>query len=210
MTEDVPETAGEHPDLLYQEPGPRTSASADPDVLLDVPEVKVDRIALDVEDLRARVSLQADVLDLLRLHVGVDAVLGRVHLEIDGVDAQAMLKVRLDNVAMIIKDVLRTIDRNPELIAGAVGAVATTARDVAGQVPEVTRPLAGLAREVPLPHRARQPCARRSCARQPCARRSCARQRPGRRLRGRHGSVGCRSARQRPGGRFCGWRCSVG
>lgn len=89
------------------------SADAQPDVLLDVPEVKVDEINLEVEDLRARVSLQSEVLDLLRLNVGADVLLGRVHLEIKGVEAQALLKVRLDHVAQMVERVLTTIDNNP-------------------------------------------------------------------------------------------------
>jgi hypothetical protein len=34
--------------------------SAEPDVLLDVPQLKVEEILLDVEDLRAHISVQAD------------------------------------------------------------------------------------------------------------------------------------------------------
>jgi hypothetical protein len=102
-------------------------SSDEPDVLLDVQQLRVDEITLDVEDLRARVSLQAESLDLLKLNVGVDAELGSVHLEIRGVEAQALLKVRLDNVARIISRVLTTIDRNPEIVeqlAVGVGSVA--------------------------------------------------------------------------------------
>src|SRR5829696_4136749 len=88
----------------------------EPDVLLDVSELKVDEISLEVENLRARVSLQADVLQLLKLHVGVEAELGRVKLTIKGVEAKALLKVRLDNVARIIDRVLTTIDDNPDIV----------------------------------------------------------------------------------------------
>ena len=88
----------------------------EPDVLLDVTELRVDEISLEVEDLTARVSLQANVLDLLKLHVGVDAALGGVRLTIKGVEAQVLLKARLDNVARIIDRVLDTIDNNPQII----------------------------------------------------------------------------------------------
>lgn len=97
-------------------PFPAEDRGSEADVLLDVPTLRVDEINLEVADLRARVSLNAEVLDLLRLHVGADVALGRVNLDIKGVEAQALLKVRLDNVAAIIKDVLRTIDNNPELL----------------------------------------------------------------------------------------------
>jgi hypothetical protein len=68
------------------------SADGQPDVLLDVPALKVEEIHLEVDDLSARVSLQAEVLSLLKLHVGADVRLGRVSLDIKGVDAVAQLK----------------------------------------------------------------------------------------------------------------------
>src|SRR5919107_1008580 len=98
-----------------------------PDVLLDVPVVKVDSIDFELNDLRARVSLLAKVGDFVELAVGVDAYLGRVKLGIYGIEAQALLKVRLDNVAAILDRVLTTIDRNPQIIetlgAGAGSAL---------------------------------------------------------------------------------------
>src|SRR5918999_6019750 len=97
------------------------SDSEDPDVLLDVPVVKVDEINLNVDQLRARVSLQAEVLDLLRLNVGADVFIDHVGLEIKGVEAQALLKVRLDNVARILDRVLTTIDRNLQILEEIAG-----------------------------------------------------------------------------------------
>ncbi|PRX97970.1 hypothetical protein [Allonocardiopsis opalescens] len=109
---------------------PRGTAAEPPDVLLDVPELKVDEITLDVENLRARVSLQAEVLDLLRLNVGADVDLGRVDLTIKGVEAQALLKVRLDNVAAIIERVLRTIDTNPQILEHVTRGLGPALRDL--------------------------------------------------------------------------------
>src|SRR5215218_7537802 len=43
-----------------------------PDVLLDVPVIKVDEINFELNDLRAKVNLFAKVLDLVELSVGVD------------------------------------------------------------------------------------------------------------------------------------------
>ncbi|TDT42134.1 hypothetical protein EV562_101103 [Streptomyces sp. BK208] len=101
-----------------------------PDVFLDVPQLKVDELHLDVEDLRARVSLQAEVLDLLKLNVGADVALGQVHLDIAGVEAQARLKVRLDNVALIINRVLTTLDRNPQILEDLARGVGSAVHDV--------------------------------------------------------------------------------
>jgi hypothetical protein len=107
---------------------------AEPDVLLDVPQLRVEEIILEVEDLRAHASVQADVLNLLRLSVGADVQLGGVHLEIKGVEAQALLKVRLDKVAEIINRVLATIDRNPKIIDQIVGPLGAAASESEGTV----------------------------------------------------------------------------
>lgn len=88
----------------------------DPDVLLDVPVVKVDSIHLELDNLDAHVSLLARVLDLVRLSVGVDVHLGKLRIDIKGVEAQALLKVRLERVTAIVDRVLTTLDRNPELL----------------------------------------------------------------------------------------------
>src|SRR5215210_3684696 len=68
----------------------------DPDVLIDIPVVKVDRIHLLVQELDAHVAMKAQVLDLLDLTVGVDVHLGKLELEIEGVEAQVLAKIRLD------------------------------------------------------------------------------------------------------------------
>lgn len=108
----------------------RRGGDDEPDVLLDVPELRVDEISLEVEDLRARVALQADVLQLLKLHVGVEAELGRVQLTIKGVEAQALLKVRLDNVARIIDRVLTTIDNNPDIVERVIEQVGEATEEI--------------------------------------------------------------------------------
>jgi hypothetical protein len=110
--------------------GARTRAALapreDPDVYLDVSSLKVDEIDLELDALKARVALEADILDLLKLNVGVDAELGRVNLQIKGVEANALLKVRLDNLTVIIDRVMTTIDRNPQILERLVDRVGTT------------------------------------------------------------------------------------
>lgn len=88
----------------------------DPDVLVDVPVVKVDSIHLEVEDLDAQVSLKTEVLELLDIDVGANVHLGKLRVDIKGVEAQALLKVRLDHVTAIVDRVMTTLDRNPELV----------------------------------------------------------------------------------------------
>jgi hypothetical protein len=106
------------------------SADAQPDVLLDVPVLKVDEIHLEVDDLNAQVSLQAEVLNLLKLHVGADVSLGRVSLDIKGVDAAAQLKVRLDKVEAIIDRVMTTIDNNPQILTDLTRGLGDTVGEV--------------------------------------------------------------------------------
>lgn len=114
----------------------REDPGGDPDVLLTVPVVKVDSIHLEVDDLEANVSLQAQVLELLDIDVGVEAHLGRVRLDIRGVEAQALLKVRLDHVTAIVDRVMTTLDRNPELVKSigrAVERIGEGAEETLGQ-----------------------------------------------------------------------------
>src|SRR5215212_5919737 len=113
----------------------------EPDVVLDVPTLHVDEIDLKLDELKARVALEAHVLDLLRLDVGVDAELRGVGLKIAGVDAEAQLKVRLENLTMILRRVMDTIDRNPQLLerladrlGDAVGGIAQGAGTAVGEL----------------------------------------------------------------------------
>src|SRR5918992_3067125 len=88
----------------------------EPDVVLDVPELEVDRITLEVRDLRAHVSILAELANLLNISVGVDARLDEVKLEIEGVEAEAHLVARLHNVRAILVKALETIGEHPEIL----------------------------------------------------------------------------------------------
>jgi hypothetical protein len=116
---------------------------AQPDVFLDVPALKVEEIHLEVDDLSAQVSLQANVLDLLKLHVGAEVSLARVLLDIKGVDAAAQLTVRLDKVAAIINRVMKTIDDNPQILSDLTRGLGEAATGIgsgaAGALGEVGR-----------------------------------------------------------------------
>jgi len=115
------------PRAAVQEQG---TAGQQPDVVLDVSQLKVDEIHLEVDNLQAHVSLLAEVLNLLRLQVGADVSLGKVSLDIKGVEAAVVLKVRLDNVAAIIDRVLTTIDHNPQIIADLTGGLGEAAGEL--------------------------------------------------------------------------------
>jgi DNA anti-recombination protein RmuC len=96
--------------------GGDSTGQEEPDVLLDVSELEVDRIRLEVENLRAHVSVLAQLANLVSLSVGVDARLDRVELEIEGVRAKVLLKVRLEHVRAILEKALDTVAEVPEIL----------------------------------------------------------------------------------------------
>jgi hypothetical protein len=118
--------------------------SGEPDVIVDVPRVSVESIVLDVQDVKAHVSLDARVGNLVHLSAGADAAIDKVRLEINGVNAEVYLVVRLDRVADIVERTLQTVDKNPQMVTrlldtvdrtvGTVGDVANTALQPGGVV----------------------------------------------------------------------------
>ena len=114
--------------------------NGEPDVLLDIPNLSVDEIKLDVQNLRAKVALDARLANLLALSAGADVSIERVNITIKGVKATVLLKVRLDNVAAIIDRTLTTIDRNPQLLERLLKTVDTTVGTVGGVANTALRP----------------------------------------------------------------------
>src|SRR5918994_2718767 len=114
---------GTVPEREYLEYSKNGARIEEPDLVLNVPVVKVDSIHLQLEDLDAHVALKAQVLDLLKLNVGIDLTLGKVRVDVKGVEAQALLKARLDYVAASIDRVLSALDRNPELLESVGSAL---------------------------------------------------------------------------------------
>ena len=86
--------------------------------MLDVPNLTVQELNLDVESLRAHVSLDTRLATLLNLSAGVDLSTDKITLSITGVQAELHLRVRLDNVAKIVDRTLTTLDHNPQLLQG--------------------------------------------------------------------------------------------
>ena len=101
---------------IFSRTGRSPSNGQEPDVVLDVPELEVDRITLEVRDLRAHVSILAELANLLNISVGVDARLDEVKLEIEGVEAEVHLVARLHNVRAILVKALETIGEHPEIL----------------------------------------------------------------------------------------------
>jgi hypothetical protein len=103
------------------------------DVFVDAPVVKVDEIKFELDDLRAHIALLAEVGHFVQLNAGAAVRLGKVELDIQNVETQALLEVRLPEVTKILARVLTTLDRNPKLLKSvgeALGDVGGGAHDL--------------------------------------------------------------------------------
>jgi hypothetical protein len=89
-------------------PVPRQQSS-EPDVYLNVPDLQVDEIELDVENLEAHLALQARLANLLELRAGAHVAVEKVQLDIKGVAALGPGGV----VDETIEGVSRTVSSGP-------------------------------------------------------------------------------------------------
>jgi hypothetical protein len=115
-----------------------------PDVVLDIPNLSVEQLTVEVNNLRVNLALDARLANLLHLSAGANATIDNVRIDLRGVRAQATLLVRLDNVRAIIERTLQTLDNNPQIVSqllstvdntvGTVGGVANNAVGTVGQI----------------------------------------------------------------------------
>ncbi|WMJ74974.1 hypothetical protein RCC89_17650 [Cytophagaceae bacterium ABcell3] len=106
----------------------------EPDVILDIPEVKVDEIKVKVRNLDAHVSVNAKIADFVKVNVGANVHIGKVDIEIEGVRAEAYLKARLERVKTILNRTIQTLDHNPEILKSLLKPVAEGAGKATGEV----------------------------------------------------------------------------
>jgi hypothetical protein len=112
------------------------------DVYLNAPVVKVDEIKFELDDLRAHLAVLAEAGQFVQINAGAGVRLGKVELEIQGVETQALLEARLRNVTKILGRVLTTLDRNPELLKSvgeALGDVGGGAHDLLTDTGDVVK-----------------------------------------------------------------------
>lgn len=130
---------------------PQNPGADHPDVLLDVPNLSIDTLVIEVDNLKANLSLDARVANLVVLKAGVDVGIDRVSIRIKGVQASALLVVRLENVRAIIEKTLETLNNNPQLVTqllstvdnavNTVGNVANTALQPGGVISQTVNTL---------------------------------------------------------------------
>ncbi|HEX6375233.1 MAG TPA: hypothetical protein VFZ91_05890 [Allosphingosinicella sp.] len=116
-----------------------------PDVLLDIPNLSVEQITLEVDNLQVHIALDARLANLLKLTAGADASIDKVKLDIKGVQATATLVVRLDNVRAIIERTLQTLDNNPQLVTQLLSTVDNTVNTVGGVANNTVGTVGGIA-----------------------------------------------------------------
>ncbi|KAF2422604.1 hypothetical protein EJ08DRAFT_653083, partial [Tothia fuscella] len=110
---------GQPEDVLYATadtpvPVNISALEPEPDVYLNA-SVHVGIIELTVDNITAKVNLDAQVLQLLKFNAGVDASIDRVRLTILNVSAEVLLEARLGNIVLMVNDVLKSLDLNPIL-----------------------------------------------------------------------------------------------
>lgn len=125
----APAQASGPPSALAQQ---ALSTGSPPDVLLDVPNLSIEQISIQVQNLDVEIALDARLANLLHLSVGAKASVDDVRIEIAGVRAQATLIVRLDNVRAIIERTLQTLDNNPQIVERLLSTVDNTVGTVGG------------------------------------------------------------------------------
>jgi len=103
-----------------------------PDVVLDIPNLSVEQLTVEVNNLRVNLALDARLANLLHLSAGANATIDNVRIELRGVRAQATLLVRLDNVRAIIERTLQTLDNNPQIVTQLLSTVDNTVSTVGG------------------------------------------------------------------------------
>jgi hypothetical protein len=112
-----------------------------PDVLLNA-SVHVGEIFIGVDNLTAKVNLDAQVLSLLQFNAGVDLSIDKVSLLIQNVTAKVYLEARLGNLVKMVSNVLDSIDLNP-IIAELGNGLGSIINDTAGLVGDVAGGLTG-------------------------------------------------------------------
>jgi len=112
----------------------------EPDVYVFVPQVHVGELCIDVERLEAHLALRTQVANLVNLVAGVHVAVDKVKIDLKDVNAEAELKVRLENTYNILDRTLTTLDENPQVVEQLL-QTADTAVQETGQIgQEATKP----------------------------------------------------------------------
>jgi hypothetical protein len=122
----------------------RSQSYPEYDVVLDIPNLCVERIFLKVDSVTARINLNAQISNLVKVAAGADVLIGNVDLTIQDVRARALLLVDLDDVVHIVDQTLTFIDNHPEVVQQLGSTLQNTGAAVGGLVGDVVGGVRGL------------------------------------------------------------------
>jgi len=120
---------------------PRSRQYSEYDVVLDIPNVCVEKIFLKVDSVTARLNLHAQISNLVKIDAGADVLIGTVDLTIQDVRATALLLVDLDDVVHIVDNTLTFVDNHPEIVQQLGSTLQNTVGAVGGAVGGLLRGL---------------------------------------------------------------------
>jgi hypothetical protein len=112
----------------------------EPDVYVYVPKVRVGELFIDVERLEAHLALRTQVANLVNLVAGVHVAVDTVKVDLKDVEAEAELKVRLENTYNILDRTLTTLDQNPEVVERLLDTAGTAVQETGQIGQEATKP----------------------------------------------------------------------
>ena len=101
-----------------------------------MPTLNIEELDLEVEDLRAHVSVRAEVANFVNINIGVDAYLDKLKLGIKGVEAQVLLKVKLERILGTIDRALSAIEQNPGLLDDRMREEGGDTAEIEGSIAE--------------------------------------------------------------------------
>ena len=123
---------------------PRSRQYPEYDVVLDIPNLCVERIFLKVDSLHAKLNLNAAISNLVRVSAGADVLVGNVDLTIQDVRARVLLLIDLDDVVHIVDQTLTFVDNHPEVVAQLGSTLNNVGGAVGGLAGEVVGAVRGL------------------------------------------------------------------
>jgi hypothetical protein len=95
-----------------------------PDVEIHVPELDIDRLEITLENLVARVDVDATIgrpgNEFLNISIGVNARIDSAQIVLEDVEAEAHVIAYLDDVRVIAVRALEVLDHHPEILTGLV------------------------------------------------------------------------------------------
>lgn len=129
---------GDEDSVIYSTENTRPGAGGqypEPDVFLNA-SVSVEEINIEVEDLKAKINLDLQVLELLQFNAGVDLSIDRVQLLIQNVSAKVLLEARLENLVTMVDNVLDSLDLNPIIatLGQGIGDIVNETTDAVGGI----------------------------------------------------------------------------